>query len=123
MPFEFTAMDLFSPYDVKDEVRKRSALEELYRFLDQLNKAELEEEVTKYGIEWYLKIQSAYSPHLAQLSVFTYSEFQTFLYMAANLANKRPIDARTQSREDCMDYINPNSLLLGRAGPKGHLED
>lgn len=39
--------------------------------------------------------------------------------MAANLANERPIDARTQSREDCVDYISPNALLLGRAGPKG----
>lgn len=39
--------------------------------------------------------------------------------MAANLANERPIDARTQSREDCVEYITPNSLLLGRANPKG----
>ena len=44
---------------------------------------------------------------------------QTFLYMPANLANERPIDARTQSREDCIEYLSPNSLLLGRAGPKG----
>ena len=41
------------------------------------------------------------------------------LFMAANLANERPIDARTQSREDCIEYITPNSLLLGRANPKG----
>ena len=41
--------------------------------------------------------------------------------MAANLANERPIDARTQSREDCVDYISPNSLLLGRTGPRGDL--
>ncbi|KAL1249499.1 hypothetical protein QQF64_020504 [Cirrhinus molitorella] len=39
--------------------------------------------------------------------------------MAANLANERPIDARTQSREDCVEYVTPNSLLLGRSGPKG----
>lgn len=54
---------------------------------------------------------------------FTWGEFQTFLYMAANLANERPIDARTQSREDCVQYISPNSLLLGRAGPKGDTGD
>lgn len=47
-------------------------------------------------------------------------EPSTFLYMAANLANERPIDARIQSREDCIDYISPNSLLLGRAGSKGN---
>ncbi len=39
--------------------------------------------------------------------------------MAANLANERPIDARTQSRDDCVEYVTPNSLLLGRSGPKG----
>ncbi len=39
--------------------------------------------------------------------------------MAANLTNERPIDARTQSREDCVEYITPNSLLLGRANTKG----
>lgn len=33
----------------------------------------------------------------------------TFPYMASNLANVRPIDAK----------FSPNSLLLGRAGPKG----
>ena len=41
--------------------------------------------------------------------------------MAPNLANERPIDARIQSREDCVDYISPNSLLLGRTGPRGDL--
>lgn len=39
--------------------------------------------------------------------------------MAANLANERPIDERTQSQEDCVEYISPNTLLLGRAGPRG----
>lgn len=48
-------------------------------------------------------------------------EFQTSLYMALNLANERLIDARTQthSQEYCIEYHSPNSLLLGRAGPKG----
>ncbi|XP_077453384.1 uncharacterized protein LOC144071828 isoform X1 [Stigmatopora argus] len=57
--------------------------------------------------------------NLAGDRCFTWSEFQTFLYMAANLANERPIDARTQSREECIDYISPNTLLLGRTGPEG----
>ncbi len=43
--------------------------------------------------------------------------------MAANLANERPIDARTQSREYCLEYITPNSLLLGRASPRGDIGD
>lgn len=55
--------------------------------------------------------------------MFHVGKFQTFLYMAANLANERPIDARTQSREDCIWYISPNSLLLGRTGPKGDTGD
>ncbi len=56
-------------------------------------------------------------------SIFTWGEFQTFLYMAANLANERPIDARTQSREYCLEYITPNSLLLGRVSPRGDIGD
>ncbi len=51
--------------------------------------------------------------------VFTWGKFQTFLFMAANLANEGPIDTRTQSWEDCVEYISPNSLLLGRASPSG----
>lgn len=196
-PFEFTTMDLFGPYEVKDEVKKRTrlkvwgivfccmasraihtevvsdqssegfllaykrftslrghprklwsdpgtnfvgakpALEELYKFLDHLNKSELEDKAAKHGTDWSWKIHPADSPHrngaaeaavkmvkqaLSNLGgdgVFTWGEFQTFLFMAANLANERPIDARTQSREDCVEYITPNSLLLGRANPKG----
>lgn len=33
--------------------------------------------------------------------------------------NERPIDARTQSREDCVKYVSPNSLLLGHTGKGG----
>ncbi|TWW53517.1 hypothetical protein D4764_0277490 [Takifugu flavidus] len=56
--------------------------------------------------------------NLCGVGVFTWGEFQTFLFMAANLANERPIDARVQSREDCVEYITPNSLLLGRTSPR-----
>ncbi|XP_046693704.1 uncharacterized protein LOC124378202 [Silurus meridionalis] len=196
-PFEFTTLDLFGPYEVKDEVRKRvrlkvwgivyccmasraihtdvvsdqsaesfllayqrftalrghprklwsdpgsnfvgakPALTELYKFLDKVQKSELEGEAAKHGTEWYWKIHPASSPHrngaaeaavrvvkralrnLGGDGIFTWGEFQTFLYMAANLANERPIDARTQSREDCVEYVTPNSLLLGRSGPRG----
>ncbi|XP_059192192.1 uncharacterized protein LOC131974080 [Centropristis striata] len=196
-PFEYTTVDLFGPYEVKDEVRKkvrlkvwgivfccmasramhtdlvsdqsaegfllayqrftalrghpkkmwsdpgknfvgaRPALKELYLFLDQLEKSKLENEASKHGTEWSWKIHPADSPHrngaaeaavrtvkralhnLRGNGVFTWGEFQTFLYMASNLANERPINARDQSGEDCVEYISPNSLLLGRTGPTG----
>lgn len=196
-PFEYTTVDLFGPYEVKDEVRKKvklkvwgivfccmasramhtdlvsdqsaegfllayqrftalrghprklwsdpgknfvgakPALKELHMFLDRLEKSELGNDCSKHGTEWSWKIHPADSPHrngaaeaavrtvkralhnLGGNGVFTWGEFQTFLYMASNLANERPIDARTQSREDCIEYISPNALLLGRTGPRG----
>lgn len=36
--------------------------------------------------------------------VFTCGDFQTFLFMPANLENVRPIDARTYSKGDCGVY-------------------
>lgn len=113
------------------------ALKEL--FLDRLEKSELENEASKHGTEWSWKFHPADSPHrngaaeaavravkralqtLGGEGLFTWSEFQTFFFMAVNLANERPIDARVQSREECIDYISPNSLLLGWTGPKGDL--
>ena len=196
-PFEFTTMDLFGPYAVRDEVKKRTrlkvwgvvfccmasraihtdvvsdqssegfllayqrftslrghprklwsdpgtnfvgakpALEQLYSFLDKLDRAELEENAAKNGTEWSWKIHPADSPHrngAAEAAVkivkralsnlggngeFTWGELQTFLFMASNLANERPIGARSQAQEDCVEYVTPNSLLLGRANPKG----
>lgn len=50
----------------------------------------------------------------------TLSEFLTALHLAANLANEQPIDAKVQGREDRIQYVTPNSLLLGRAS---HSED
>lgn len=46
-------------------------------------------------------------------SCLSYSEFQTTLQLAANLANEHPINARKQSFEDSIQYITPNALLLG----------
>ena len=122
-PFEFTTVDLFGPYEVRDAVRKRvklkvwgivfccmasraihtdvvgdqstegfllayqrfsalrghprklwsdpgknfvgakPALKELYQFLDQLEKAELQNEAVKHGTERSWKIHPADSPH------------------------------------------------------------
>ncbi|XP_060782046.1 uncharacterized protein LOC132889497 [Neoarius graeffei] len=196
-PFEFTAMDLFGPYQVRDEVKKRvrlkvwgivfscmasraihadivsdlstegfllaylrftllrghpskvwsdpgtnfvgakPALDDLYRFLEHLERSGVEEKAAKHGTKWSWKTHPADSPHrngaaeaavrtvkralqnLGGDGVFTWGEFQTFVCMAANLANERPIDARAQVQEDCIEYVTPNSLLLGRARSRG----
>lgn len=170
--FEFTTMDLFGPYKVKDEVRRRVTfkvwgiafccmssravhtdiardqssegfllayqrftsfrghpkklwsdsgtnfvrakppLEELQLSLNELNKTQIEEEASRNETEWSWRIHPADSPHrngAAEVTVcllkralsnitgdgtFTWIEFQTVLFMAANLVNERPIDAR-----------------------------
>lgn len=56
---------------------------------------------------------------LGRESGLSYSELQTTLQLAANLSNERPIDARVQSQEDTVQYITPNTLLLGRASSSG----
>lgn len=122
-------------------VGAKPALRELKSFLSKLNSAKVEHEAAKHGTEWSWKIHPADSPHqngAAEAAVrlvkralnniggngaFTWGEFQTFLFMAANLVNERPIDARVQSCKDCVEYISPNALLLGRASPKGDLGD
>ncbi len=35
------------------------------------------------------------------------------------MVSERPINARTQSREDCVEYISPSSLLLISTGRHG----
>lgn len=60
--------------------------------------------------------------NLGQEFALSYSEFQTTLSIAANLANERLIDARVQSREGCIQYITPNSLLLWRASQSGDIK-
>lgn len=199
-PFEFTAVDLFGPYQVKDDVKKRASLkvwgvvfccmssralhaelvntqstesflmtfqrfaairgypkniysdpgtnfigarpvlQELYKFLEGIDKSALEEAAAKNGTEWIWKIHPADSPHrngaaeaavrmikralqnVGCESTLTYSEFQTVLQMAANLSNERPIDARAQAQEDCIEYVTPNTLLLGRTSQRGDIK-
>lgn len=94
----------------------------------------------KHGTEWTWKISPADSPHrngaaeaavrimkralqsLGKGTNLSFSEFLTVLQLAANLANERPIDARAQSLEDRLEYITPNSLLLGRASQSGDVK-
>lgn len=196
-PFEFTAIDLFGPYQVKDDVKRRASmkvwgvvfscmasraihtelantlstesfllayqrftalrghprkvwsdpgtnfigakpvLKDLYGFLESQDKGTLEEYAVKNGTQFVWKFHPADSPHrngaaeaavritkralqsLGKGSDLTFSEFLTALQLAANLANERPIDARVQSREGCIQYVTPNTLLLGRATQTG----
>jgi len=196
-PFEFTTLDLFGPYMVRDVAKKRSrmkvwgvvfscmasramhadmveglstesflgtyqrftalrghpkkiwsdrgtnfvgarpALKELYDFLENLDKEEVRGKAARQGTEWIWVFHPADSPHrngAAEAAVrilkqalsnvggggdLTGLEFQTMLYMAANLSNERPIGARLQVQDDAVEVITPNTLLLGRAGPTG----
>ena len=198
-PFEFIGIDLFGPYQVKDDVKKRVSLKvwgvvfccmwsraihvelanslstesfllayqrftsvrghpkkvwsdpgtnfigakpvlaELYNFLQKQDKEALVEMATVNGTSWSWNILPADSPHrngAAEAAVritkralqslgtginLTYIEFDTALKVGANLANERPIDAQVQSREDRVEYISPNSLLLGRASQTGDI--
>lgn len=43
----------------------------------------------------------------------------TLVYQAANLTNGQPIDAKAKEQEHTIEYLNPNSLILGRATPGG----
>lgn len=52
---------------------------------------------------------------------YTLGKFQTLLYSAANLTNERHIDARAQEQEDSVEYLTPNSLILGCTGQGGDI--
>lgn len=120
-------------------VGAKPALEQLHKLLDQLNRPQLEDLAARHGTEWSWEIHPNPNPkewsgrgsrrnsaaalsNLCGVGVFTWGEFQTFLFVAADLANERPIDATVQGREDCVEYITPNSLLLGRTGPRAGQE-
>ena len=97
-------------------------LVDLYLFLDQVTKSELQNEANKNGTNWNWEIHLADSSQrnrAAEAAVQIVK--RAFCNLAVNLANQRPIDARIQSREDSISYITPNSFLLGRAGPKGDI--
>lgn len=196
-PFQFMSVDVFGPYLVKDDVKRRVSMKvwgvifccmasralhidlvssmstesflmayqrftairghplkiwsdpgtnfigakpllgDLYAFLKSQNRDSLEEYAATNGTNWTWKVLPADSPHrngaaeaavkvakralqsLRKSSNLTFNEFLTALQMAANLANEHPIDARVQSREDRLEYVTPNSLLLGRASCSG----
>ena len=199
-PFEYTTLDLFGPFEVRDSVKKRTkkkvwgvvyccmasravhadlvddlssesflqafsrftalrghprklwsdrgtnfvgakpALKELHKNLTCLQKSAVENVAAKNGTEWQWDFHPADSPHrngAAEAAVkllkralnslggttgcYTWGEFQTLLYSAANLTNERPIDAKAQEQEDTVEYLTPNSLILGRTGQGGDM--
>ncbi|KAL2088696.1 hypothetical protein ACEWY4_015595 [Coilia grayii] len=197
-PFEFTTLDLFGPFEVKDAVKRRTnkkvcgivyccmasravhadltdnqsaerflqaysrfvalrghprklwsdrgtnfvgakpALYQLYKHLACLQAVSMEDVAAKNGTEWNWEFHPADAPHrngAAEAAVkllkraltslggttgsLTWGELQTLFYQAANLTNERPIDARAQEQEDSVEYLTPNSLILGRASLGG----
>nr|XP_046228584.1 uncharacterized protein LOC124050275 [Scatophagus argus]XP_046241340.1 uncharacterized protein LOC124057310 [Scatophagus argus] len=197
-PFEYTTLDLFGPFEIKDAVKKRTgkkvwgivfccmasravhvdlvddqssesflqayfrfvslrghprklwsdkgtnfigakpALQDLHRYLATLREASIEDQAAKHGTEWAWNFHPADAPHrngaaeaavklikkaLTSLggttSSLTWGELQTLFYQAANLTNERPIDARAQEQEDSIEYLTPNTLLLGRTSQGG----
>lgn len=111
-------------------------------FVAALNRTYLKEEefAAKHRTEWTWKINPADSLHrngaaeaavrvtkkalqsLGKGTNLSFSEFLKVLQLAANLGNERPIDARAQSLEDRLEYVTPNSLLLGRASQSGDIK-
>lgn len=97
----------------------------------------IQEKAAASGTDWTWVFHPADSPHrngaaeaavrvlkkaLSSVGVegnLTTLEFQTLLYLAANLSNERPIGARAQVQDEVVEVITPNTLLLGRAGPSG----
>ncbi|KAK7898190.1 hypothetical protein WMY93_019043 [Mugilogobius chulae] len=115
----------------------KTVLKDLYEFLQTQDKTSIEEYAVRNSTNWAWKVLPADSPHrngAAEAAVkvakralqslgksvdLTFSEFLTALQVAANLANQRPIDAKIQSQEDRIEYVTPNSLLMGRASHEG----
>lgn len=199
-PFEYTTLDLFGPFEVRDAVKKRvkkkvwgvvyccmasravhadlvddqssesflqaysrftalrghpkklwsdrgsnfvgakPTLRELHRHLACLQKDSVEDMAARNGTEWQWDFHPADAPHrngaaeaavklikralhslCGSTSCYTWGEFQTLLYSAANLTNDRPIDAKAQEQEDAVEYLTPNSLILGRTGLGGDM--
>ncbi|KAK7901408.1 hypothetical protein WMY93_018177 [Mugilogobius chulae] len=115
----------------------KTVLKDLYEFLQTQDKTSIEEYAVRNSTNWAWKVLPADSPHrngaaeaavkvakralqsLGKSADLTFSEFLTALQVAANLANQRPIDAKIQSQEDRIEYVTPNSLLMGRASHEG----
>ena len=197
-PFEYTAVDMCGPYEVKDVVKRRASMKvwgivfscmvsravyadvvespSVDNFLKVFSRftavrgcpkklwsdrgtnfvgaepairgkptlfsddacSDLQDRTAGAGVEW--NFCSADAPHrngVAEAGVKIFKgalssvgvkgnlsclELQTLFFLAANLANERPIGARVQVKDDEVAVVTPNSLLLGRARPSGDPE-
>ena len=115
----------------------RPVLQGLYEFLSRIDRDQVQKKAAVEGTDWMWVFHPAGSPHrngAAKAAVrvlkralssvgeegnLTVLEFQTLLYLAANLSNERPIGARAQVENETLEVITPNSHLLGRTGPSG----
>lgn len=121
-------------------VGARPVLRELHKHLSCLQRLSFEDVAARNGTEWKWEFHPADAPHrngAAEAAVklikralnslcgmtgcYTWGEFQTLLYSAADLTNNCPIDAKAQEQEDTVEYVTPNSLLLGCTGHRGDM--
>jgi hypothetical protein len=106
------------------------AASELNRAIKELYWEEIQEESNKYQIKWYFNsvdapwqngstealvktVKRALKSSIGE-QVFSYTEFQTIMYEAAQLVNQRPIGGKPTKLGEC-PYLFPNDLLLGRS--------
>lgn len=115
-------------------VGARLVLQELYEFLSCIDKDQVQKRAAAAGLDWTWVFDPADSPHRngaveAAVHVLkralsstgeegnqTTLEFHTLLCLAANLSNERPIGANVQVRDEAMEVITPNILLLWSCG-------
>lgn len=100
-------------WEMKIFLGTKHALDNLYKFLEELQGSEVKKEAAKHGTMWSWGIHYVDSPHRNRAAegavrtvkkalqilggdgiFFTCREFQTFVHMAANLANESPKNAK-----------------------------
>ena len=109
-----------------------SASKELQSIIKNLDWDEVQKFGYKYGTEWSFSpadapwyngaaealiksVKRALSTAVGE-QIMTFSEFQTYIFEAAQLVNQRPIGVNPSNPDDGT-YICPNDLILGRASP------
>lgn len=118
-------------------VGAQPALKALYDQLGKVDRKTVEDRTARHGTEWAWVFHPADAPHrngaaeasvrllkralsnVGRLGNLTCLEFQTALFLAADLVNERPIGAKLQVRDDAVEVVTPNTLLRGRAGDPG----
>ncbi|XP_058497913.1 uncharacterized protein LOC131468070 [Solea solea] len=104
-------------------VGTKPVLKELYEFLSNIDRDQVQEKATATWTDWSWVFHPAVhtlrraSSNIGVESHLTALQLQTLPYLAANLSNERPIGARIQVQDETVGVITHNSLLLGRAWP------